>query len=179
MTPTRLEPAIRDMELFNASDFAPSPPASSLTEVPCISLWRPWALWVRAGWKTIETRLHDRFKGLEGKRIAIHAALMWDDHAAISVHKHLWLGADELKQTSEWKRADFGAGQVVALATVDGTGWLSSQASHERKALIECKTARFGLYLTDIEPVSGPVVKGRQGIFHARINPSNAEAARP
>lgn len=34
--------------------------------IKCISMWQPWAWWVMRGWKTIETRTHNRFKGLAG-----------------------------------------------------------------------------------------------------------------
>lgn len=46
-----------------------------------ISLWQPWAQWVSIGWKLIETRDHDRFKGLVNQRIAIHSAKKWDNNA--------------------------------------------------------------------------------------------------
>lgn len=132
---------------------------------PCISLHRPWALWVREGWKTIETRTHERFRGLDGKQIAIHASQKWEADVAERAYAQGWLTSGQFEQTLQWQAADAMRGQVVALATVNGAGWLSSQASHERKALIECRTARFGLYLRDIVPVNGPQIRGYQGSF--------------
>lgn len=47
----------------------------------CISLYQPWASAIAYGWKTIETRTHERFRGLVGERIGIHAGKKWDKHA--------------------------------------------------------------------------------------------------
>ena len=54
-------------------------------ELTVISLWRPWCFWVMLGWKTIETRTHDRFANMMGKRIGIHAAQKWDDEASVVI----------------------------------------------------------------------------------------------
>lgn len=43
-----------------------------------ITIWQPWASLIMSGRKAIETRTHDRFKGLVGQRIAIHAGRRWD-----------------------------------------------------------------------------------------------------
>ena len=45
-----------------------------MIEIPCISLWQPWASLIALGWKTVETRGHNRFACLAGRRIAIPAA---------------------------------------------------------------------------------------------------------
>src|SRR5689334_13020773 len=48
---------------------------------PVITLYQPWATWIMRGWKTIETRTHNKFSRLEGKRILIHAGLTTDADA--------------------------------------------------------------------------------------------------
>jgi hypothetical protein len=55
----------------------------------CISMYPPWSNWVGLGWKTIESRTHQRFKSLVGQRIAIHSAVRWDEYWLEIAGKHL------------------------------------------------------------------------------------------
>jgi predicted transcriptional regulator len=48
-------------------------------DMKVITLWQPWASFIALGWKTIETRTHDRFKNLVCERIAIHAGLILEN----------------------------------------------------------------------------------------------------
>lgn len=49
---------------------------------PSITLTQPWATWIIRGWKTIETRTHNRFACLDKKTILIHAGMTTDKSAA-------------------------------------------------------------------------------------------------
>src|SRR5947207_11272116 len=81
--------------------------------LPIISLHRPWADWVRESWKTVETRLHGRFRSLKGRRIGIHASLTWDRSALEAARE--FLTADQLKQAA--KLSSIG-GAVICTALV-------------------------------------------------------------
>jgi hypothetical protein len=129
--------------------------------IPCITLWRPWANWVALGWKPIETRTHERFKSLVGKRIAIHAAQKWDNNAAVAANDYLdpvrHTGGDMLEYVKS-------AGLVLCTAFVKEHRRLTPEDAP--RALIECDTTRFGLFLEDIQKVEPPfAAKGSQGIW--------------
>jgi len=132
----------------------------------CISLWQPWATWVSEGFKLIETRTHDRFRCLLGERIAIQAAMRWDDLAFAMSSP--WATNDArllaLRQRDQYR------GVILCTALVEAVGWLNE--SNSASAMIHCGgvTARFGLFLSDIEPLKNPIPwKGRQGIFKVEI----------
>jgi hypothetical protein len=137
-----------------------------------ISLHQPWATWVALGWKTIETRMHARFKGLVGQRIAIHAAQ--------------FVNAAEMR-TNPYQPArafdpDMGLigrikacrGMIVCIGTVTHAYWFDAYAYAEAPGAYEelCEKAmtsvagKFLLFLEDIRPLLYPVLfHGRQGIF--------------
>lgn len=129
--------------------------------MPIISLWMPWANWVALGWKPIETRLHDRFKGLLGKRIGIHATTKWDDKAMEMAAPYLTY--EQFEQTKNFLRI---GGAVICTAKVAGVRWLCNTPGDERRALIECNTKRFGLFLEDVESIEAIPAKGKQGIWY-------------
>lgn len=129
-----------------------------------ISLWEPWATWVAKGWKTVETRTHSRFRGLQGQRIAIHAANKWDSNALAIAAR--FLTDHQIKYTIALKRSRrYG---VICTAFVKVHTFCSpNDAPH---ALIECDTQRFGLFLQDIHPIDPPIsIRGWQGIFNVEI----------
>lgn len=132
-----------------------------------ISLHQPWATWIALGWKTIETRRHNRFQSLEGQRIAIHAALSFD-HSAYEaampflseLQRHKWF---------EFRRNQIPHGALVATALVHRFSYGLFE-DHDASALIECKTHRTGLFLRDIAPLYKPIpCTGRQGIFEVTL----------
>lgn len=146
--------------------------------LPTITLHRPWALWVREGWKTIETRLHERFRGLIGQEIYIHAGQKWDKGALKTANK--WLTDAQFIQTSLWMDQDEARGMIVARCYVENAFWIgrsleSSPAgwleAYQKKALIECRTTRFGLILSNIEKLNFGPLSGGQGIFMAPKQP--------
>lgn len=140
--------------------------AASSVRLPCISLWQPWIYWVGLGWKTVETRLHDRFRGLAGQRIGLHAALKWDRHAIEAAVG--FLTADQVEQTRDFLR--FG-GHLACTAMVSEARWLTTADS--AASLIECRSVRrFGLVLTDVRILpacEATYVKGRQGKFYVDL----------
>jgi hypothetical protein len=131
---------------------------------PIITLQRPWAYWVLLGLKSIETRTHSRFRSLVGQRIGIHAGQQWDDSALKIAGPYL--GEQRLGQ---WRNAREYAdlwepGVICCTALVNDARPLTIQ--DERAAMIECKTPRYGLILSDIVPLAEPVpARGQQGIW--------------
>lgn len=129
-------------------------------ETPIISLWQPWAEWVALGWKTIETRTHQRFKGLVGKRIGIHVALKWDD-SAIEVAGE-YLGSVRRGMTAGFLRI---GGAVICTAFVREHRKLGPLDN--TRALIDCThITRYGLILEDIQIIEAVPAKGKQGIWY-------------
>lgn len=143
------------------------PPAT----LPVISLWQPWATWILWGWKTIETRTHDRFRGLTGKRIGIHAAQKIDHDWRLLAGRYL--GADRLQKTAQFKHA---RGALICTVQVEYHARVGHLNSPE--ALIECETPRYGLFLTQAEVIEPPIpMRGRQGIWSISwpaLEPSHA-----
>lgn len=125
--------------------------------LPVITLYQPWATWIMRGWKTIETRTHNRFAGLMGKHILIHAGQTTDGSAINNPYltkEQLLLNPDEVIN-----------GYILGSAFVRAFGKLSS--IHSEKALIECDTLRFGLYLTDVQKLESPIKEqGSMGIWY-------------
>lgn len=136
-----------------------------------ITLWQPWASFIALGWKTIETRDHDRFKNLVGETIGIHAGNVWDKNwfkltipyltreqrlLTITVHQEFKKGDNEFK------------GKILCTAKVDATRLLLPDDSKD--ALIYCPddlyNRRFGLFLKDIKPIHHVAVKGKRGIWN-------------
>lgn len=128
--------------------------------IPVITLYQPWASWVIKGWKTIETRTHDRFKSLEGKTIGIHAGSHFDDHDD-EVMSNPYLSKLDIEDSLE-------APTGVFLGTVMVDSFSKLNSSHSQRALIDCgMVERHGLFLSSpkmyfpFEPV-----KGSMGIWY-------------
>jgi len=112
------------------------------------------------GWKTIETRTHNRFKCLRGSTILIHAGMSTDDsHYATQnpylTRKQILENPDEMVN-----------GYILCIAYVHDFKPLNNY--HSSYALIECsQTTRYGLFLKDIETFKQPIpVKGEMGIWY-------------
>ena len=131
----------------------------------CISIHQPWAAWIALGWKTIETRTHDRFKGLVGERIAIHATKKWDNHANRESQRY----RDEKGGCHNLSNKPYYQGFkgcILCTAFVKEHRLLKTGDSVD--ALIDCTYSHlYGLILEDIKPLTLPIPwKGHQGIFH-------------
>jgi hypothetical protein len=132
-------------------------------KTPVISMYGPWANWVGLGWKTIETRTHDRFKSLVGKRIGIHKALKWDKDALVLAHPYL--SNDQRERTMRFLRV---GGAICWTALVKEHRALNE--SDSQAALIDCgETNRFGMFLEDVQMIEMIPCKGKQGIWYYDI----------
>lgn len=128
-----------------------------------ITLYRPWASWVVAGWKTIETRGHDRFRCLVGQRIAIHAGKVRDPQAVLLARR--WLQAEPCQGSAPHAAV---AGAIIGTVQVVGARWLTEADS--QAALCPCDGSRFGLILADPIVLPNPIYRpGHQGIWEAQI----------
>ena len=132
-------------------------------KIPVISLHRPWANWVSLVWKPIETRTHERFRGLVGKRIGIHASLKWDSQWEQLAGPYLKSG--QIEMTKDFLQL---GGAIIATALVadfSKLDWSFSQG-----ALIDCElTERWGLFLSDLQHPEAIPCKGRQGIWYHEV----------
>lgn len=110
------------------------------------------------GWKTIETRTHNKFSSLNAKRILIHAGLTTDESAKNNIYltkEQILYAPDEMVN-----------GFILGSAWVDDFGKLD--ASHSKASLIDCKNVeRYGLLLASINKFINPIpCKGEMGIWY-------------
>lgn len=135
-------------------------------ELPVISLWKPWSYFVAFGWKTIETRLHNKFKSLEGREIAIHSTQKWDKNWENL--SYLYLSEDKMKEVKSWYPLK--TSEIIATAYVKEFKPLDVNDSKE--ALIDCDRAygRYGLVLDNIKQILPIPVKGKQGIWYYKFD---------
>lgn len=127
---------------------------------PVITLYQPWATWIIRGWKSIETRTHNRFGILKGKTILIHAGQKTDG-SELTI-KNPYLTPNQISHKPE----EVINGCILGSAFVDKVGTLSG--IHSKAALIDCgNTIRYGLFLTNICPFDEVIpVKGEMGIWY-------------
>jgi hypothetical protein len=144
-----------------------------MAKTKAISLYQPWASWISEGIKTVETRTHNRFNGLVGQRIAIHAGKQTDEKAWWLAEKFLESPRREQAFKIFMNQPTLPLGAIVCTAYVIEGGWICKETSglYEHEALIECsQTRRFGLWLEGIHKLDKPVpCRGKQGIFEVEI----------
>lgn len=130
----------------------------SSTIRPVITLYQPWASWIMRGWKIIETRTHDRFKSLNGKRILIHAGKTTDASAVNNPYL--------TKEQILWKPDEIINGAIIGECLVQHFQKLDE--SHSKKALIDCgNVERWGLFLNEIMMLEKPIeINGEMGIWY-------------
>lgn len=129
--------------------------------LPVITLYQPWANWIVEGWKTIETRTHNRLKSLNGKTILIHAGLSFDKNAGIRHNNH----CPYMSLISNQTKHDLFYGYILGQAEVYNTRKLTK--SDSLQACIECETERYGLFLKNIIKFKEPLpAKGSMGIWY-------------
>jgi hypothetical protein len=128
---------------------------------PVITLYQPWATWIMRGWKTIETRTHNKFACLKGRRILIHASQKTDSNAVNNPYltrEQILFNPDEMIN-----------GFILGSAFVNDFRELTPNAS--QRALIECNTKRYGLFLDKIDRWKIPIPeKGEMGIWYYDID---------
>lgn len=134
--------------------------------IPVISLHRPWAEWVLLGIKPIETRTHQRFRNLVGKRIGIHAAEHWDSEWLDKARAYL--NETQIAYTQKLKTVGGGGCIKGTVFVLEHRPLTEIDAP---KALIECRTVqRYGLVLKDPAEWSIPfVTRGYQGIWNVEV----------
>jgi len=140
-------------------EFAPS---ESLSKIPVITLWQPWASWISLGWKTIETRTHARFRKLKDGWVGIHAGLSWDKNALYAASN--FLTDEQILESKEFKKT---RGAIICVAHVSAFREMNEDDSYN--ALIECKTKRFGLIFDQVKSIEEIKASGRQGIWYHDI----------
>jgi hypothetical protein len=126
----------------------------------CITLHMPWAFWVLRGWKTIETREHGRFAGLVGKRFGVHVSQKWDTKAFALASRYLTeeqLAITMLLDPEHW------FGRIICTAQCDAHRQLTRKDA--RKALIECRTRRYGNFLSQARETYRIPTRGYQGLW--------------
>ena len=134
--------------------------------IDCISMYQPWAQWVALGWKTIETRRHNKLACLarRGKRIVIQAADRWDPHWQAKSFE--FLNDEQFNETwsaekdNKWPRG-------ALICTVDVVGHMENMISNEinnQEALCDIG-GLCGLFLKDVYRFNPIPWKGHQGIM--------------
>jgi hypothetical protein len=124
---------------------------------PVITLYQPWATWIMRGWKTIETRTHNKFACLEGQTILIHAGKTTDANAINNPYL--------TKEQILYEPDEMINGFILGYAFVSAC--LPCREHDAERALIECKTERYGMYLRDVKRLSYPIPEiGSMGIWY-------------
>lgn len=128
--------------------------------LPVITLYQPWATWIMRGWKTIETRTHNRFACLDKKTILIHAGQK-TDAAAIN---NPYLTKEQLL----YKPDEVINGYILGSSYALHLGCLDPDDG--ANALIECETLRYGLLMENVDVFKEPIpVKGEMGIWYFNL----------
>ena len=132
-----------------------------------ISLHQPWATFVTLKWKTIETRTHQRFKSLVGKRIAIHAAQKIGNMPELEYFPQM--GQVQARNLfaciKRWR------GVLLCTAKVTKAIWAPNvdfveREEWNRKAMCDV-AGKYCLFLEDIKPLKYRIpFRGRQGTFN-------------
>lgn len=130
--------------------------------LPAITLYQPWATWIIRGWKTIETRTHNKFSSLKGQRIFIHAGKITDGNAALNE----FLSPEQIMLDP----AEVINGFIIGVAYVSDFTELT--AEHSKAALIDCGLVRrWGLFLTEVTKLDEPLpIFGEMGIWYFDID---------
>jgi len=124
---------------------------------PVITLYQPWATWVMRGWKTIETRTHNRFVSLKNKRILIHSGQNTDK----SAKNNHYLTKEQLLFDPDEMINGFILGSVFV------NDFQELTPDNAQGSLIECETIRYGLFLEKIDKWKSPIPeKGQMGIWY-------------
>lgn len=149
-----------------------------------ISLWQPHATWIALKWKTIETRDHDRFACLRGRRVAIHAAKKFDPGYSVFPKGRKATGLEFVK-LYQWMRRCMGC--IVCTAVICEIRRCPEvdfveREEWERRACYDIRN-KYLHFLEDIEPLKTPVpFRGRPWVFDVPdeliLSPASLEAQR-
>lgn len=125
---------------------------------PAITIYQPWATWIVRGWKTIETRTHNRFACLNNKTVLIHAGMKTDAAAA----NNPYLTREQIMHNPE------AVVNGYILGSVHVSDFRKLDLIDSKAALIDCGSVeRYGLFLDQIVQYPQPIpVKGDMGIWY-------------
>lgn len=127
--------------------------------LPTLTLWQPWASLIAAGFKTIETRTHDKFAGLKHRRIAIHAGRRYHNEADDMIRRY---SAEAMRWMKENLRGK-DSGRILCTAFVLDARPL--QPFDSKTALCDAG-GLHGLILDRIQVFDFRIIaKGQQGIW--------------
>jgi len=135
-----------------------------------ITLWQPWASFIAFGWKSIETRTHNKFESLKGNRIAIHAGKNWDKDWWILTADYLDL--DQKRKIDLMKIENKIPFDKIICSCFVKDYKIPLTNEDEIKALIECKTTRAGLILTDVVEFHTPTTPVKEKHLTAKGSPA-------
>jgi len=140
-----------------------------------ITIWQPWASLIAYGKKTIETRSWPAPTWLIGQRIAIHAAVKWDQNIeSMCLREPCYsdLLASGLEDIDIREYLPLGA--VIATAVLaesrstDEGDWIYDLSDNE-ELYGDYGMGRHGWFLRDVERLEKPIpAKGMQGIWEWR-----------
>ena len=140
-----------------------------MAAMKCLTLWQPWATFIALGMKTIETRTHDRYSWLVGKRLAIHAGKRWDRTGIPRARAVLRRpeAAAPLPPGMTWENlervARAQAGHVICTAKV--MAHKRCRAHDAFAALCDCE-GDYGLVLDELRTLDHAVpAKGHRGVW--------------
>ena len=127
-------------------------------EYKTITLIQPWAQFIMLGWKTIETRTHNKFQKLVGQTILIHAGKSWD---------HNWGFSEEFLTEAQIEKImlmPILKPQILCSVHVDSFRPLTKEDSF--KAIIDCHNyQRFGLFLSNLKLIKPIQINGQLGAW--------------
>lgn len=128
------------------------------TTLPAITIWQPWASLLAERIKRIESRRHDRFKGLVGEWVALHAGKTYDKDADFGL----------TREARRWildHRFDLPRGRVVAVAKAVEHRVLTD-GDQADMALLDSPAGLYGLIFDPILKLPyAPEARGAQGIW--------------
>ena len=130
-----------------------------MEKYPVITLHQPWAQLIALGWKTIETRGHNRFRNLKGKEILIHAGGRWNKYWEEQAMPYLT--QEQIDKIKAWGPVP---ASILCKAFVEDARRLNEEDSPN--ALIKSHNALYGLILSNIQPIESIHAKGGQGIWY-------------
>lgn len=136
-----------------------------------ISLHEPYASLVMFGWKTIETREHQKLKSLVNQKIIIHATknklFVKDADTIVEILSYLDTNRKQVfvnYLNSDYFDKTFGK----LLGTVEVVEFAKLNKDNSKNSLIDCQYGnKFGLFLRNPKLFNIPkIYKGSQGIFN-------------
>lgn len=136
-----------------------------------ISLHEPWASCIMWGWKTIETRLHQKLKSLVNQKIIIHVtknkSFIKDADTILEIMGYL--GTKQKDEFARYLNSDhFEKTFGRLIGTVEVIDFARLNKNNSKDALIDCRYEnRYGLFLRYPKLFINPALyKGSQGIFN-------------